>query len=237
MHRNVVLFLILLISSCTIHKQGIFSSGSPNIKDRYEDIAFGYSQTTYIFGFGGNRSRALLYEAKKSMQLNRPLKKNERYINTTVDQNITFFLFVTRQRVVMTADVVSERQDTSEKRHSDLYLNKLSASAYDNALFSVGDTVYDSNGDKLQIVSFLNAKRVSVMNLQSKRPVLGSISINNIFTPSKSYDGFIPGKSRVVTKMDWKGVVKAVGFKKSLVEQDDKEVFIDKNENIFLVKE
>lgn len=105
---------VLMLSSCSMHN-GLTTNANLNttqvvLKDNnYKIIQSiqGESEATYIFGIGGLLKNAMIAEAKadmlKSVDL---LGKSRAIINENVEIKHTFYPFVTKYKVIVTANVV-----------------------------------------------------------------------------------------------------------------------------------
>lgn len=104
----VLIFSILLTSSCAIHT----SKTAPQILQapkgsKYVDIAVGYSRSTYLWDIGGLGKSALINDAKRSL-FSFPLEPGQTFDNVTLDTKTTFIGPFTRRHVVLIADVVQK---------------------------------------------------------------------------------------------------------------------------------
>jgi hypothetical protein len=163
--KSILMLACLMIglASCVSFHTGTLSSSSAGRPVRYEDIAFGVSQTNKYFGLGGQNQDALVLEAKRELVKNRPLNKNEEYANYTIDFKTTYWPYYIQTKVTMSADVVKFNSDTTISKYSELYQNKLLGKISKNGLFSIGDTIYDSNMNKWKLLSIDNSDRVRVI--------------------------------------------------------------------------
>jgi hypothetical protein len=103
----VAISFVLLLSSCATHwgtMSGSASLASNNFK--VVKMASGTASSSRIFGFGGMAQDALVLEAKKDMMQNNPLKEGQAMANVTVDFKNSSKLFVSTEKVTVTADIV-----------------------------------------------------------------------------------------------------------------------------------
>jgi hypothetical protein len=110
MRFPIIYFLIIsfLFSSCAIH-QGTLVNSSASVHDAeitYRDIAVGYSKSSYVLGIGGLSKDALVFESKRNLMLNYPLKENEFFNIVSLDQKVTFLFLYSRNEVIITADIM-----------------------------------------------------------------------------------------------------------------------------------
>lgn len=110
--KNLKLFIAIAViavatSSCASHwgmMSGNASLSSNNFK--ITKIATGTATATKIFGLGGLAKNALVYEAKKDLMENNPLKDGQALANVTVDIKTSIIFFVITERATVTADIV-----------------------------------------------------------------------------------------------------------------------------------
>ncbi|MCX7985345.1 MAG: hypothetical protein N2662_00200 [Bacteroidales bacterium] len=190
----------LIIVSCVSTHVGTISSSFCDKPFKYEDIAIGVAQTNIYFGFGGTNQDALVLEAKRALIKNRPLNNNEAYKDYTVDFKTTIYPFYIQRKVTVSADVISFTSDTVKNIYSSNYKNKLLEITYKNGLFQIGDTIYDKYQNQGIIISFESSDKVRIMyRTRSNKIRTKKMSIYNIFTKTKGYNGYKPG--------DWYGNV------------------------------
>jgi hypothetical protein len=103
----IIALITLLFSSCAFHS-GVFLNSTCLSSNNFKvvKLAKGQSGTTKIFGIGGLAKDALVYEAKKDLLANFPLKENQTLANVTVDFKNSMILFVMKTKVTMTADII-----------------------------------------------------------------------------------------------------------------------------------
>ncbi|RXQ95625.1 hypothetical protein EO244_07115 [Ancylomarina salipaludis] len=207
----IPLALISLLSSCAVH-QGIISSSSLNRNVKYEDIAYGVSQTKQVLCIGGLSKDALILEAKRELINNRPLGPNETYANFTVDFKRSFFPFVNKTKATVSADVVSFTDDSQANPYTDKYKDKLSKKSLANELFQIGDSVYIDRNEDAVILSVEDIDKVRILiktkNGNSKTRL---ISTNKIYSKSKSYKGFKVGEMYIYSRSLNDNMVKTSG--------------------------
>lgn len=110
--KTLKLFIAITViaittSSCASHwgmMTGNASLSSNNFK--ITKIASGSSTATKIFGIGGLGKDALVFEAKKDMLQNYPLKDGQALANVTVDIKTSIIFFVIMEKATVTADIV-----------------------------------------------------------------------------------------------------------------------------------
>ena len=105
---------VLLFSSCGVHfplshnlNQTVTNVNLSEKNYTVVKTVSGEAETKYILGFGGLKKRSLLEVAKKEMIADAEMDgKSRALINVTVEEYVKSFVFVTRRKVVVTAQVV-----------------------------------------------------------------------------------------------------------------------------------
>jgi hypothetical protein len=191
--RFPLVMLALLFSSCATHL-GMISSGVPEHPIQYVDIAIGAAQTDYVFGIGGLSKDALVLQAKQNMMKSRPLKKNEMYMNFTVDFKRSFWLVYLQTKVTVSADVVQGTGDRDLSPFSPGYRDRLGSAASPDKLFAVGDTVIFDKTHRGTIVSIGRKGSLHVSYQTDNGDFrVTNMARNSVFSPDKSYRGFRAG--------------------------------------------
>ncbi|XOV67213.1 MAG: DUF6567 family protein [Fluviicola sp.] len=218
---NLILLLFsgLSLGACSFH-QGSFVSNIPDEPVEHVDMAVGVASTVKVFGIGSTNKDALTHEARQKMTVNRPLVDNEAYNNITIDVKSTWFLFVNKKKVTMTADVITPKEDESTPTYSEKYLSQLQhgKSIYDT-LFQIGDTVIINLEQKAEVIGYEgeNGKKLRVEFKKSsgalKRKV---IRARAAYVVVENYDG----KKEVVEETS-KGRTIAFGVHKDLYRGKD----------------
>jgi len=102
-----VTIIAFATTSCATHL-GMMSGSAALSSNNFKmiRIASGHAQTTKILGFGGLAKDALVFEAKKDLLQNNPLKDGQALANVTVDFKNTIIFFVITEKATVTADIV-----------------------------------------------------------------------------------------------------------------------------------
>jgi hypothetical protein len=228
--KQLVLFfsVALMLSSCVATHLGNLSSSALDKPVSYVDVAYGVAQTNKYFALGGLSQDALVLEAKRELYRNRPLQANEAYMNFTVDFKNTwvFFPVYTQTKVTLSADVINFNPDNPADVFTDEYAKKLSSPFPANPLFSVGDSVIAPRRKEGVVLAFTDATKVRVLYLTKNNKLrTHTVSVNKLFTRSKSYKGFTVGDSYFFSKK-YKGTEEAanariigIGLKHLLVKE------------------
>lgn len=212
---------IYLLSSCVNH-QGAISSSTVCTPIQYQDIAIGVAQRQEFLGIGKDIQDALIFEAKRMLYKNRPLKANENYINFSVDTKKTFFFLYYQTKVTVTADVVKTISDTTLTVFSDNYNKKLNYNA-PNPVFSLGDSITILGvGDGI-ILSINPFKKITYAYYTPLDKLLTTqISFKHTFSKCKTYKTWnlyqpINYKSSKYSISKPRGVILGFGLKHLLV--------------------
>ncbi|MGE4288823.1 MAG: DUF6567 family protein [Salinivirgaceae bacterium] len=211
--KQLVIFssVVLLLSSCVATHLGTISSSAIDKPVSYVDVAYGVAQTDKYFALGGLSQDALVLEAKRELYRNRPLQPNEAYINFTVDFKNTwvFFPVYTQTKVTLSADVINFNPDNPTPVFTDAYAKKLSKPWPSNPLFSAGDSVIAPRGKEGVVLAFTDATKVRVLYLTKNNKLRTlTVSVNKLFTRSKSYKGYTVGDHYFFSK-EYKGIEEA----------------------------
>lgn len=104
---SILILSTFLLSSCAFHS-GLFSNSTSLSSNNFKivKLANGVAETTKVFFIGGLNKDALVFEAKKDLLANFPLKENQTLANVTVDFKNTYILFIVKTKVTMTADII-----------------------------------------------------------------------------------------------------------------------------------
>lgn len=231
MKTPIIIFLSSLIfTSCATHF-GMLSTSTNNRPVVYEDIAIGVAQSNQFLGMGGLSQDALVFEAKRELIRNRPLRTNEEFANFSVDFKRTFLIINLRTKVTVTADVVSFEKDSGSDIYSENYTRKLSSIALSNELFAIGDSVLFKKDKKGVIISAINDHMVRIQFTTGRNKIrTKNVNINELFTTSKSYRGFNVGERvnfATLNEGKWRqkgGTIIGLGTKSVKVSTIDKSI-------------
>ena len=208
----IILVFMIMFSSCTTF-QGSLSSSFINRSVKYEDVAMGIAQIDKYFGFGGLSHEAMVFEARRSLIENRPLKPNEAYANYTIDFKNTYIIFIHSIKVIITADVIKFSDDSTKKPLSDKYASIMINKHSSNELFQIGDSVLEKNLTKGTILSFSTDSTVWFLyKTKNNRFKTNNVSIKEIFTTTKSYKGLKTNDPFTFISMERKVPSKILGL-------------------------
>lgn len=234
----IILLSSLIFTSCASHF-GMLSNSSISRPVVYEDIAVGVAQSNQFLGMGGLAQDALVFEAKRELMRNRPLKNDEEFANFTVDFKRTFLIVNLRTKVTVTADVVSFDTDSGIGTYSDNYTQKLSGINMSNELFTIGDSVLFKKEKKGVLISAVNDHVVRIQFTTGRNKIrTKNVSINEVFTTSKSFRGFNIGERIIFTSLNegsWKsrgGTIIGLGTNSAKVSTVDKSITTQDYKNI-----
>ena len=156
MKKLIISSLIILVwsfSSCIAYHSGAMSPSVALTTNNFRYISTnikGFSQATYILGFGGMNKYSLVAEAKENMLSLNPLKSNQAIVNTTVNfkQSYFFGFIVVTTVCVVTADVVEFGSSVFNfaddlGTHEDVYDNNIAFNDINIPVFEFNQIVAD----------------------------------------------------------------------------------------------
>jgi len=97
--------------------------GDDFLSPSFDDVAVGYSKSTYVLGIGGLKRDAMLNDAKRNLYLSYPLKPNQIFDNLTLDKKITYVVLYSKVEMILVADVVeldSNRRSTMSEQYREV---------------------------------------------------------------------------------------------------------------------
>ena len=195
----LILITVTFLTSCVVTHMGTISSSSTGRNVKYEDVAFGVSQTNKFLGLGGVSKDALVLEAKRALIMNRALKPNEEYVNFTVDFKNTYWPFYVQNKVTLSADVVRFTSDTSAI-YSDIYRDKLLGKTIALELFNVGDSVFDNKYTVGTILTIDRTDKITMLyKTKDDKFRTKKISTKDIYSINHQYKGYKTGEYYVLT--------------------------------------
>jgi hypothetical protein len=182
-------FASIILTSCVVHHSGTISSSSVGKPFSYSDVAIGVAQTVQPFNLGGNSQDGLLLEAKRELMKNYPLKKNEEYLNFTVDYKRTYYPILTKVKVTVTADIVAIHSDTVFEKYSEQYKKRLQT-GFQNDLFAIGDTITLGKNNMGVLVSINQRNRARVQyHTKKNHTKTKSLNIVDVYSKKETYRG------------------------------------------------
>ena len=224
-NKIVYLFILVLFSACASLHTGAISSGPLlSANDRYVDAASGYASATYFLGIGGLSKNHLVYDAKKDMMNNRPLKKGEYYANFTVDfdKTISFISWVTNE-VFVHADVLSTNIDTALSTNNVKQLNVVENKPIlyvkvGQDTFYVGEKIFYRYHDDYRtydfqsyiITSFISQEKASLRTLDKEKSITANTS-EFMYSMDKIKNGFACGDSVIYDTRSYLSDKKVIG--------------------------
>jgi hypothetical protein len=184
--------LILIISlgflfSCVSYNHGtITNSYIPNQSHEYVDIAVGYTKANYFLGYGGWKSHAYIYDAKKKMYNSRILEKGEFFANLVHNEKVTIYPFcIVKVEHFVVADVI--KGDTNIiTNFSENYKLFNTETWVNNRDFKLNDKVifYDYNRKTIRYAKVLDldvTNCVVLYNNHKNNSKIKNLGINEIF--------------------------------------------------------
>jgi hypothetical protein len=125
--KLILCFVVtLFFASCATHN-GYLSSNAVITDNNFKivGVGVGESQTSKIIGFGGLSQNALVYEAKKNLYANFPLKPGQALTNITVDfKHENYSWIYTKMKVIVTAEIVDFNPDTIQTPKNNYVINE-----------------------------------------------------------------------------------------------------------------
>lgn len=235
--KKLILFPLLFASRVSFHNGAISSGPLLSTKSTYVDVATGHAKTFALLGFGGINKDHLVFDAKRIMMRNRPLKRGEYYANFSVDfKRTTFFLVYLETQVFVHADILSERVDSVSSTISDNYKKVNNTDYYisegcfrsEADTFCVGEKVYyfiynSLSYKEFEIISFTKS---GYANLKYTKEPLPDIIVKNTdlyYSLDKSSYDFKRGDMIIFTKglkKEYQGKIIAVSKLNALVYTD-----------------
>jgi hypothetical protein len=207
-----------ILSSCVAYQTGNLNSTSAGSKFIYEDVAIGTAKADRFLGLGGMRKDALVAEAKRQLMTARPLNQGEEYINFTVDFKHSYFYFMDRSKVTITADVIRHTDIEPKDRYTPLYLNKMFQVNMEDNLFKIGDWVTTNKLLKGQILS-ISKEGKAVVSLKNKKQeiITRTVNLYQIYNMVREYKGLKPQQNYQIPNSDMKEYCKIIGLGKTKI--------------------
>ncbi|MFT4753207.1 MAG: hypothetical protein ACI85Q_000745 [Salibacteraceae bacterium] len=146
MTKFIVLSIFtILFSSCAFHSGLMTGNTSITNSDfKYVALAQGSAITTHVFGIGGLKKKALVFEAKKDLLKNYPLRKGQALANVTVDLKRTYVFCVVRTRMTVTADVIDFNTEDQTPSFDSLMIENYEGEYASKFGLDLSDSVYIS---------------------------------------------------------------------------------------------
>lgn len=147
-----ILTIALLTTSCAYHG-GIMTGNASLSNNNFKiiGVAKGVASTTKIIGMGGLDKQSLVYEAKKDLYKNFPLKPGQALANISVDFSDAFYFILNKTTVTIHAEVVDYNNDSRLKPSyalsykgfkvgQNVYYTSLNNVFYQGEILSISDT-------------------------------------------------------------------------------------------------
>lgn len=139
----ILTFTLLIFSSCAVHSGMMTGNASiTNANFKYVGIAKGQASTTHILGIGGLNRTALVFDAKKDLFRNNPLKEGQALANVSVDFKRTFIFLVYLTHVTVTADVIDFNNRYKETSFDSSLVNSYVKENSNSLGMALNDSVY-----------------------------------------------------------------------------------------------
>lgn len=191
----IILLSGTLLSSCAFHSGNMTGNASLNARNfEIKTIVMGTAKTSHVFGIGGLKKQALVYEAKKDLYRSYPLSEGEAFANISVDFKRSYFFIVNTTVATITADVVEFKEDSYNSFQSgfqQLIEYKSDSSSIGKLPFKTGQVValFEKNAlVPVRIVSDMNSDndRYIVEFVDPSEGSLKTVKPNEIFILSNN---------------------------------------------------
>lgn len=190
----ITLLSAILLSSCAFHSGNMTGNASLNARNfEIKTIVIGTAKTSHIFGIGGLKQQALVYEAKKDLYRSYPLSEGEAFANISVDFKRSYFFIVNTTIATITADVVEFKEgsyDNIQTGFQQLIEYKSDSTAVTLLPFKIDQVVALFEHNTLipaRIVSDINSgKRYIVEYIDPSNGSIKSVKPNKLFIISNN---------------------------------------------------
>ncbi|MBP6091267.1 MAG: hypothetical protein KA521_08440 [Crocinitomicaceae bacterium] len=218
-YKVILVFVVLTLTACTMVHKGQIVSLDYGQEVSPQNQAVGTYSVNYLFGLGGTSTTVMLKEAKDDLIRNRPLKEGEKYVNVNLNSSTFFFLFFTKHRYSITADVVSPNSSNLtiiESSQKDT-LNDLPPVI---SLFEKGDSLFSTFDFEGLYISIAPKEKIKYSN---SKGLIKYYNENKLFKKMITYKGFKLGQ-RVHVKKVIPNSAEIIGFglKKVLLVDTDR---------------
>jgi hypothetical protein len=193
--RVVLVFAVLSLTACTMVHKGQIVSLDYGQAVSPQNQAIGIASAYYFLGLGGAGTVTLLKKAKDDLIRNRPLKEGEKYVNVNLNSSTFFFLFFTRHRYAITADVFSP--NTSNLTIADSSKNEtINSLPPVISFFEKGDSLFSTYGYEGTYISIASKNRIKCTNQKGKTEYYYE---DKVFKKIDTYNGYKLGQVIKVT--------------------------------------
>lgn len=188
--RNLLLIFtfLLLMNACSSFHGGLMTGNASLQDNNFEliDFAIGKAKTTKLFGIGGMKKEALVFEAKKQMYLSYPLKKGQAYANVSVDFRTSFIFIATTTNVTITADIVQFDKSQSSTDAIQPLFKKLKEQDGEKKMQSFVFNKYVALGDTIKVLTKKGVKDYQVTRSLTKNIIAG-VPLEDLSAKSKRF--------------------------------------------------
>lgn len=173
-----ILFIVLFSSSCAMHN-GLISSNAVLVDNQFKivGLAIGEAESTKILGFGGFKQEAMVFAAKRDLYQHVDLQNGQALTNITVDFKREFYLFASKTKVTVTAEIVDFNENSDPNLANNYHVTNRKG-------IKVGDTVIVriKNAYQKGIVQNLGIKELLVTGIHL--PIEMNVKFDKIFKTS-----------------------------------------------------
>ncbi|WP_159038567.1 DUF6567 family protein [Brumimicrobium mesophilum] len=234
--------LVLILNSCAFHT-GVMS-GNAALSDanfKVVDFAIGTSETFKVFGLGGVATDALVLEAKRNLYHNYPLTDGQALANVSVDFKRSFFLIVSKNKVMVSADVIDFNEGAVVKSKNTDFSIRVDEKRETQLNLTSEDVYYERHGElKLGRIVGFGETQVKVLGHNNRgRLGINRVPISKLFFLNEKdailetnfkigdeviYLEHIVDKDGGVMEVNRFGNIFAFGQKEALIEYDQEDV-------------
>jgi len=212
-----LLLIVLVTSSCATHL-GYLSSNAVIVDNNFRIIGIGVgeSESIKIFGFGGLKKDALVFDAKKDLYKNIELKSGQALTNITVDLKNEYYIVYSKLKVIVTAEIVDFNTNNFNTLPNNYELQGRHG-------YKVGEIVY------VKINGSYTKRKIERLNLNSLQIELLEIKSNISEPIIFSYDESF----RLLGDFIYNGIKFKIGDTIEIIEKTGNNPSGNRNTNIF----
>jgi len=204
-HIFTFLSFVLLLNSCAFHS-GVMT-GNAALSDanfKVVDYAIGTSETFKVFGLGGVATDALVLEAKRNLYENHPLKEGQALANVSVDSKNSYFIIVSKKKILISADIIDFNDDAVSILESEHFPMGVE-NKRDNDLAISSEKVYFEYQGKLKfgkVVGYGQTRVKVLVHNSNNRLRIKRIPVKKLFFVNKK-EGLVESKFKINDKITY----------------------------------
>ncbi len=197
----VAALLTALATSCTVLHRGMVTGvpSPPAEPQEVVDVAFGFSQTIYLFGIGGWGHDAMVASARRNLHEHYVLGPGQHLQNLTYDVNFFVVGPYIRRRVILSAEVVQRDSAAPTTTYSEAYRRKtksVQSYRYDSTAVGPAEVLifqFEGQQDRTAQVVEANKRNVRVCFYENGRPRVRFFSNDQVFYTQRAPMGIARG--------------------------------------------